>query len=106
MALVVGGPAAGWAGDRNGDYAIVGYGSYACSSLSQDIDAGVANWVAGYLTAINQLYDGVYDLKGDQDLDGVVDWIYTYCSSHPNDGVATAASAFVKVQASSQRREP
>lgn len=96
----------GKAADRNGDYAIVGYGSYPCSSLHQDTDAGVGNWLAGYLTAINQVYDDTYDLKGDLDLDGVLDWIYTYCSTHRNDGIAQAASAFFSAHTASRRSAP
>ncbi len=108
LGMMIGAGLSGAAGaaDRNGDYAIVGYGSYPCSSLHPDTDAGVANWLAGYLTAINQMYDNTYDLKGDLDLDGVVDWVYTYCSSHSNEGISKAATAFFDSRISARRSAP
>jgi hypothetical protein len=108
LALLVtaGLPGTGGATGANGQYDIVGYGSYPCSSLHEETEAGVGNWLAGYLTALNQTYDDTYDLKGGLDLDGVMDWIDDYCSKHPDDGIAKAAGTFVESHLSSRRTGP
>ncbi len=103
LALVTGLPTASGAVDRDGNYGIIGYGTVPCASLHQSNEAGIGNWLGGYLTAINQAYRDTYDIKGDLDLDGVVDWLYDYCSAHGDDAIGTAATAFFESHYPSRR---
>ncbi len=93
----------GGAVDRNGSYGIVGYGSTPCVSLHQSNETGVGDWLAGYLTAINQAYRDTYDIKGDLDLDAVMDWLYAYCADHGDDAIGSAATAFFESHYAARR---
>ena len=92
--------------DRNEQYLRVGYGIESCDAFvsaygyHQVEEAGYANWLAGYVTAINKALPDTYDIKRDLDLHGVMDWVLGWCErrEHQHKDVADAAAAFVKAQ--------
>ena len=55
------------------------------------------DWVAGYLSNFNSLTDDpdVPDFLKDEDWDGLIVWIDSYCAAHPLDKLETAARSLV-----------
>ena len=52
-------------------------------------------WLAGYLTAMNDLLAETYNLVGSDDLSGPMLWIENWCGKNPLRGLAEASSALV-----------
>ncbi len=96
--------------DGQGRYKVIGYGSYHCDDYVASYgnhrvdDSGFGDWLAGYLTGVNFIEGETYDIKGTLDLNGVRDWLATYCGQHADDSVAKAARAFVRAAASSRQQ--
>jgi hypothetical protein len=103
-------PAPGSSADGQGRYQAIGYGSYHCDDYVVSYgnhgvdDTGFGDWLAGYLTGINLAESHTYDIKGTLDLNGVRDWVLSYCDQHAGDSVAKAARMFVRERAGTGER--
>jgi hypothetical protein len=80
--------------------AILGHGLTSCGAWTQARTANaperlsMEHWIAGYLSNFNTLNDedsNIPDLLKDQEWDGLMAWIDTYCAAHPHDKVDRAA---------------
>ena len=86
-ALVTAAPA--MAGDSKGDFRVKGYGLQSCQSFlaakANDAPLYLASrsWVNGYVTAYNQLSRGTFDIAGPVPLDGLMNWLQSYCQQNP-----------------------
>jgi len=97
LLLVV--PGSGICTDGNRAYAIYGFGSYSCGKYVEEKTHGGSGhyktWFTGYVTVINNLDPGTYDILGNTDIDGVMLWLENYCRNNHLKPFATASKALV-----------
>jgi hypothetical protein len=70
---------------------VLGHGLTSCGAWTQAHTTNaperlsMEDWVAGYLSAVNSLTDDpdVPDFLKDEDWDGLMAWIDTYCTAQP-----------------------
>ena len=53
------------------------------------------SWAQGYLSAYNGYTDNVYDIYGHTDIQGIEQWLYSYCSNNPLRSFPAALDAFI-----------
>lgn len=82
--------------DADGQFAVKGAGSLTCTELTAVIEKEpqntflLAGWMDGYLTAINQLTDGVVDHAPWQSVELLLDVLVNHCAANPDDPVVRA----------------
>lgn len=73
-----------WAADDTGQYLIMGLGNSSCNAyLSEDADGAAyyMSWLAGYMTAYNQLEEDTYSILGEtKDAPQIESWLRDYCT--------------------------
>ncbi|EHR73339.1 hypothetical protein BurJ1DRAFT_4552 [Burkholderiales bacterium JOSHI_001] len=80
----------------DGAFAIKGIGASDCSLAVREYTAGTPNammyggWIYGYLTALNQLNPGTFDLAPWQDLNTLTNFVVDYCKKNPKVTFADA----------------
>ena len=78
---------------------VLGHGQTSCDSWTQAHMTNapgrlkMEDWIAGYLSAFNGFTDDpdVPDFLKDEDWDGLIGWISTYCGAHSLDNLDKAA---------------
>src|SRR5215813_8538550 len=69
-------PGSGICADSNGFYTVSGGGTMSCGSFVQArrnrLDYSYDQWIAGYLTAINELTPETNSIQGTKDRDGLM----------------------------------
>lgn len=74
---------------EGGAFAIKGIGATDCATAVREYAAGTPNammyggWIYGYLTAMNQVTPGTFDLAPWQDLNTLTNFIVEYCRKNP-----------------------
>jgi hypothetical protein len=95
--------------DKSGAYAIIGSGTKSCGTFIEDkkspADSIYRAWVAGYITALNMHIEGINNLMGSTDMNGLIVWLENYCMQNPLSNFETAVQALAaKLFATQQRR--
>jgi Putative peptidoglycan binding domain len=78
-----------WAAADGGAFAIKGIGATDCATAVREYSAGSPNammyggWIYGYLTGLNQLTPGTFDLAPWQDLNTLTNFVVEYCKKNP-----------------------
>jgi hypothetical protein len=89
----------GLAADGGGNYAVWGIGQASCNQYSQAYESKslkeFINYLAGYLTAVNTLSEGVYQVTGQNTLGVNLDKLYAHCAQHRMDSFERAIQALV-----------
>jgi hypothetical protein len=91
----------------------LGAGSLSCSAWTAARQAGNAvedgAWVLGFLSGIGSAWIGqaeTVDPLNDMTVDGVFNWLDSYCGAQPADLIAKAALAFVRAHQGGTRQIP
>lgn len=83
------------AADDTGQYLIMGLGNLSCESFLNQDDEGAAyylSWLAGYMTAYNQLQEDTYSILGkSKTIDNIESWLRDYCTINGDETFANAA---------------
>src|SRR5262249_3755210 len=76
-------PSPGRSSDANGNYVALGFGLESCQTflqaVSNSLDLPYRHWLAGYLTAVNKLTKDTVDMRGSNDIDGMLWLLEQYC---------------------------
>ena len=72
----------------------VNSGGTMLTQTGSDIPAQT-QWIAGFLTAFNYYQSATPNVAQGTDMNGVFEWVDTYCAAHPLDPIAKAAIALV-----------
>jgi len=82
--------------DEHGRYWVYGVGRQTCETyLKARTDGGFSevsykNWMSGYLTSSNRSTGDTYNLLGESDFQGALDWVEMYCKKHPGNTIYMA----------------
>lgn len=112
VALVVGGGARHADAAAEGVYALRGAGQLSCSQYLQAYEAQdrvlymTVGWIEGYVTALNEVRDGVFEHLSWQTPELVLDLLRNHCVGNPNDILANAMRLFVRATAATRLSEP
>ncbi len=98
----------GWLGvsharDMDGQYAVFGVGAENCASYLVARDRGDSverwyhNWLAGYLSAVNNAGASTYNILGEKSMADILDWLEGYCAANPNSNFANATADMVAI---------
>ncbi len=72
------------AADDAGQYLVLGLGNLSCKSFLYEDEEGAAyylSWLAGYITAYNQLSENTYSVLGKAKTIGQIEsWLFDYCT--------------------------
>lgn len=87
------------AADSGGNYAVWGIGQASCHQFSLAYESRTlkdfTNYLAGYLTAVNTLSSGVYQVTAANTLSANLDLLYTHCERNQMDSYERAIQALV-----------
>ncbi len=92
-----------YSSDKNGRYWIYGVGRQTCETyLEARVNGGFSelsykNWISGYLTSSNRSSDDTYNLLGDTDFQGALNWIDLYCKKHSKNTIYMAMANLTAV---------
>ena len=84
--------------DMDDQYAVFGVGAENCATYLVARDRGdVAErwyhqWLAGYLSAVNNAGASTYNILGEKSMADVLDWLEGYCAANPNFNFANAVA--------------
>lgn len=84
--------------DLDGEYAVFSLGGQNCNAyLKARRGSGASQrlyleWMQGYLSAVNLLMPGTYNILGQQDFNQVLTWLDEHCIKQPQDLFITAAT--------------
>jgi hypothetical protein len=86
--------------DANGASRIRGVGRDTCVKFLDDRRSSslvepYRNWLDGYLTALNSQTPDTYDIAGETDVDGILEWISKWCAVNPGSKFLSGAQAYV-----------
>jgi hypothetical protein len=87
--------------NADGIYTVMGVGVASCGTWTTNHSANddgariQDEWIFGYLSAFNAWAPGTNNVTGDTDNAGATAWVTNYCSAHPLDTVAAAATALL-----------
>lgn len=97
------------ASDEHGRYWIYGVGRQSCKTYLEARKTGgfseisYKNWVSGYLTSSNRSSDDTYNLLGNTDFEGAMDWLDKHCRKNPKNTVYMAMANLVAVMYPNRR---
>ncbi len=79
---------------------VIGNGNSSCGSFIEQrrtySDAGIAQWVNGYLTAFNSSApEDDFNILAGADPNGLRAWFDQYCGAHPLDTIFAASNALI-----------
>ena len=91
-------PAAVFAVDTSGNYAVWGLGKKSCFGYQQAVVKGdmdnYKNYIKGYLTAYNIFTEKTYSISGKMDENQIVEWLDSYCEDNPMSSFENALTSF------------
>lgn len=89
--------------DSNGLFASRGIGAISCRDLlkSNQTEARAAapaleGWGLGYISGMNRISPGTYDVLPIQQADVLSDWIWAVCREHPSDTIEAVAFSILR----------
>ena len=97
------------ASDEKGRYWIYGIGRQTCQTYLEARKAGgfseisYKNWISGYLTSSNRATDNTYNLLGNTDFHGAMEWLDRYCTKNPKNTVYMAVANLTGVMYDNRR---
>jgi hypothetical protein len=89
--------------DMDGQYAVFGVGGENCAAYlvardrAGDIERWYHDWLAGYLSAVNNAGESTYNILGDKSLADILDWLEGYCAANPNSNFSNAVADLVGI---------
>ena len=97
------------ASDEKGRYWIYGIGRQTCQTYLEARKTGgfseisYKNWISGYLTSSNRSTDNTYNLLGNTDFHGAMEWLDRYCAKNPKNTVYMAVANLTGVMHDNRR---
>ena len=91
------------ASDAKGRYWIYGEGRQSCANYLEARQSGgvtekaYKDWIGGYITASNRLFEDNYNLLGKMDFQGALSWLDNYCKKSPENTLYMAMANMVAV---------
>jgi hypothetical protein len=89
--------------DIDGEYAVFGAGGENCAGylVAQERGGTAArwftDWLAGYLSAVNNAGSGTYNILGQRTFADILAWLEGYCSVNPEMNFTNAAADMTSV---------
>jgi hypothetical protein len=87
--------------DMDGQYAVFGVGGEDCATylVARDragaVERRYHQWLAGYLSAVNNAGASTYNILGAKSMVDILDWLEGYCAVNPNSNFANAVADMV-----------
>ncbi len=82
--------------DDDGDASLYGQGASNCAAYvavrKGGKSAAYAEWLDGYLSAVNLVLPDTYDIMGAKDREVAMAWLDRYCAGNPGDAFGFAAN--------------
>jgi hypothetical protein len=89
--------------DMDGQYAVFGVGGEDCATYlvvrdrADEVERWYHDWLAGYLSAVNNAGASTYNILGTKSMADILDWLEGYCAANPNSNFANAAADMVGI---------
>ena len=86
--------------DANGASRIRGIGGDTCVKFLNDRRSPLLVqpyrvWLEGFITALNSQIPDTYDIAGETDMDGILEWISQWCGVNPGSKFLSGVQAYV-----------
>lgn len=89
--------------DMDGQYAVFGVGAEDCATFliardrADQVERWYHDWLAGYLSAVNNAGASTYNILGEKSMADMLDWLEGYCATSPNSNFANAVADMVGI---------